>query len=168
MLTAQRSYSLLVDLEKFDQSYRYAEYSTFNVDSSLNKYRLTIGGYQIRINFFGGLRTDACKLLCNNRPWAKSQNLPPPPGYFCRPYFFNLTMYQVTFRSSCQIRSDSQTTGLTLTTGAWESFMKRRGASNMNIHYDVTGLLTAVWKVTLRSTCLGCLSWLRRRWVVYS
>ena len=29
----------------------------------------------------------------------------------------------------------------------------------MNIHYDVTGLLSAVWKVTLRSTCLGRLSW---------
>ena len=29
----------------------------------------------------------------------------------------------------------------------------------MNIHYDVTGLVSAVWKVTLRSTCLGCLSW---------
>ena len=29
----------------------------------------------------------------------------------------------------------------------------------MNIHYDVSGLLSAVWKVTLRSTCLGCLSW---------
>ena len=33
------------------------------------------------------------------------------------------------------------------------------GASNKNIHYDVTNLLSAVWKVTLRSTCLGCLSW---------
>ena len=29
-----------------------------------------------------------------------------------------------------------------------------------NIHYDVTGLLSAVWKVTLRSDCLGCLSWI--------
>ena len=29
----------------------------------------------------------------------------------------------------------------------------------MNILYDVTGLLSAVWKVTLRSTCLDCLSW---------
>ena len=36
---------------------------------------------------------------------------------------------------------------------------KRRGESNINIYYDVTGLLSAVWKVTLRSTCLGCLSW---------
>ena len=38
----------------------------------------------------------------------------------------------------------------------------------MNIHYDVTDLLSAVWKVTLRSTCLGCLSWPGRRGVVYS
>ena len=27
-----------------------------------------------------------------------------------------------------------------------EAGTKRRGASNMNIHYDVTGLLTAVWR----------------------
>ena len=53
--------------------------------------------------------------------------------------------------TSCRIRSDSQTTGLTLTTGFRWICMKRRGASNMNIHYDVTGLLSAVWKVTLRS-----------------
>ena len=33
----------------------------------------------------------------------------------------------------------------------------------MNILYEVTGLLSAVWKVTLRSTCLGCLSWPGRR-----
>ena len=33
----------------------------------------------------------------------------------------------------------------------------------MNIHYDVTGLLTAVWKGTLRSSQLGCLSWPVRR-----
>ena len=38
----------------------------------------------------------------------------------------------------------------------------------MNIHYDVTGLLSAVWKVPLRSTCLGCLSWPWRKGVVYS
>ena len=55
---------------------------------------------------------------------------------------------------SCPIRSDSQTTCLTLTTGVWESCMKRRGANNMNIHYDVTSLLSAVCKVTLRSSCL--------------
>ena len=29
----------------------------------------------------------------------------------------------------------------------------------MNIHYDVIVILFAVWKVTLRPTCLGCLSW---------
>ena len=33
----------------------------------------------------------------------------------------------------------------------------------MNIHYAVTGLLSAVCKVTLRSACLGCLSWPERR-----
>ena len=38
-----------------------------------------------------------------------------------------------------------QTTGLTLTTGVWEACTKRRGASNINIHHDVTGLLTVVW-----------------------
>ena len=69
---------------------------------------------------------------------------------------------------SCRIRSDSQTTGMTLTTCVCEGCIKRRGASNMNIPYDVTCLLSAVWKVTLRSTCLGCLSWPGRRGVVYS
>ena len=43
----------------------------------------------------------------------------------------------------CRIRSDRQTTSLTLTTGVCEAGTKMRGASNMNIHYDVTGLLTA-------------------------
>ena len=60
--------------------------------------------------------------------------------------------------TSCRIRSGSQTTGLTLTAGVRWICMKRKGGSSMNIHYDVTGLLSAVWKVTLKSTCLGCLS----------
>ena len=33
-----------------------------------------------------------------------------------------------------------------LTTGVCEAGTKMRGASNMNIHYDVTGLLTAAWR----------------------
>ena len=36
----------------------------------------------------------------------------------------------------------------------------------MNINYDVISLLTAVWKVTLRSSQLFCLSWPGRRGVV--
>ena len=48
--------------------------------------------------------------------------------------------------SPCRIRSDRQTTSLTLTTGVCEAGTKMRGASNMNIHYDVTGLLTAAWR----------------------
>ena len=31
------------------------------------------------------------------------------------------------------------------------------------MHYDVTDLLSAVWKVTFRSPCPGCLSWPGRR-----
>ena len=46
----------------------------------------------------------------------------------------------------CPISSDHRTTGPTSTTGVWEACTKRRGASNMNIHYDVTGLLTVVWR----------------------
>ena len=65
---------------------------------------------------------------------------------------------------SCQIRSDSQTTGLSMTAGELWGYTKRRCAIIMNIHYDVTSLRTAVWKVTLMSTCLGCLSWQGRRW----
>ena len=48
--------------------------------------------------------------------------------------------------SPCRIRSDRQTTSLTLTTGVCEAGTKMRGATNMNIHYDVTGLLTAAWR----------------------
>ena len=44
------------------------------------------------------------------------------------------------------IRSDRQTTSLTLTTGVCEAGTKRRGASKINIDCDVTGLLTAVWR----------------------
>ena len=47
---------------------------------------------------------------------------------------------------SCCIRSDSQTTGLTLTTGVPYSCSNGRGANNMNIYYDVTSLLTVVWR----------------------
>ena len=43
--------------------------------------------------------------------------------------------------SSCPIRSDHQTTGLTLTTGVPHRCTNGRGANNINIHYDVTGLL---------------------------
>ena len=48
--------------------------------------------------------------------------------------------------ASCRIRSDRQTTSLTLTTGVCEAGTKMRGANNINIHYDVTCLLTAVWR----------------------
>ena len=55
--------------------------------------------------------------------------------------------YLVTLcKSPCRIRSDRQTTSLTLTTGVCEAGTKMRGASNMNIHCDVTGLLTAAWR----------------------
>ena len=48
----------------------------------------------------------------------------------------------VKIQTSCHIRCDSQTTGLTLATGVCESCTKWRCTSNMNIHYDVTGLLS--------------------------
>ena len=60
--------------------------------------------------------------------------------------FLTLWLCQGTIRPPCRIRSDRQTTSLTLTTGVWETGTKMRGASNMNIHYDVTGLLTAAWR----------------------
>ena len=57
-------------------------------------------------------------------------------------------------------RSHLAASGLTLTSGVNESC---RGASDMDIRSDVTGLLSAVWKVTLKSICLGCRSWPGRR-----
>ena len=56
------------------------------------------------------------------------------------------TLAQCFALTLCRIRSDRQTTSLTLKTGVCETGTKMRGASNMNIHYDVTGLLTAAWK----------------------
>ena len=44
--------------------------------------------------------------------------------------------------TSCQIRSDHQT----LTTGVPYRCTNGRGANNINIHYDVTGLLSAMWR----------------------
>ena len=41
-----------------------------------------------------------CHLCLTNRPWAESRNPPPPFGIFVDHIFFNLTMYQVTFRWS--------------------------------------------------------------------
>ena len=49
--------------------------------------------------------------------------------------------------ASCPVRSDRQTTSLTLTTGVCVRPVRKGGdASIMNIHYDVTGLLTVVWR----------------------
>ena len=59
MLTSQMSYSLRIDLGSFAGESRYAEYSTFNVDSAVDKYRLTITGYS----------GDAGKLLYSNASW---------------------------------------------------------------------------------------------------
>ena len=45
------------------------------------------------------------------------------------------------------IRSDSQTTGLTLTTGAPYSCTNGRGCEQYEyIHFDVISLLTVVWR----------------------
>ena len=65
---------------------------------------------------------------------------------------------QSTELSSCHIRSDRQTTSLTLTTGVCEAGTKMRGASNMNIHYDVTCFTDCSVEVTLRSDFLGRLN----------
>ena len=45
MLTAQKSYSLRIDMDNFEGESRYAAYSTFNVDNDVTKYTLTIGSY---------------------------------------------------------------------------------------------------------------------------
>ena len=40
---------------------------------------------------------------------------------------------------------------------------EQEGCKQHECSYDITGLLTSVWKVTLRSFGLGCLSWPGRR-----
>ena len=61
-------------------------------------------------------------------------------------YYYYSVIIKMPLGASCRIRSDRQTTSLTLTTGVCEAGTKMRGASNMNIYYDVTGLLTAAWR----------------------
>ena len=96
----------------------------------------------------------------NTRHWTNNWTSVVDAGLTLNQQWFNISCL-----SSCHIMSDSQITGLTLTTGVLWGCTKRRGASIMNIHYDVTGLLSAVWKITLRSTCLGFLSCPRKRGV---
>ena len=66
-------------------------------------------------------------------------------------------------------KSEHQTTILPSQTRHWQrvytwAVERERGEDNMNINYDITGLLTAVWKGTLRSPWLSCLMliWLVR------
>ena len=44
-LTSQKNFTLRVDLEDWDGSTVYAEYSDFSIESEQNDYRLTVGGY---------------------------------------------------------------------------------------------------------------------------
>ena len=88
---------------------------------------------QIRANCF-------VKILFLCRPSSVSN------GHFFYLMWFNFFQCSSSQPSSCRIRSDRHTTSLTLTTGVCEAGRKMRGASNMNIHYDVTCLLTAAWR----------------------
>ncbi|XP_017541215.1 microfibril-associated glycoprotein 4-like [Pygocentrus nattereri] len=44
-LISKRKYELRVDLEDFEGGKVYAQYSTFSVDSEVNGYKLTVGGF---------------------------------------------------------------------------------------------------------------------------
>ena len=44
-VTAQKKYTLRVDLADFEGHTRYAEYTDFAVANEVNKYRLTFGSY---------------------------------------------------------------------------------------------------------------------------
>ena len=45
LLTSNHKYKLRVDMEDFDGQKRYAEYSTFSISSSADRYRLKVSGY---------------------------------------------------------------------------------------------------------------------------
>jgi hypothetical protein len=45
LLTSNGNYKLRIDMEDFEGNKRYAEYSTFSITSSADKYRLTATGY---------------------------------------------------------------------------------------------------------------------------
>ena len=44
-ITAQKKYTLRVDLADFEGQQRYAKYTDFAVGNEANKYRLTLGSY---------------------------------------------------------------------------------------------------------------------------
>ena len=44
-ITAQKTYTLRVDLEDFEGAFRYAKYAFFAVDNEDNKYKLSLGIY---------------------------------------------------------------------------------------------------------------------------
>ena len=45
IITAQKNYTLRVDLEDFEGATRYAEYTYFAVANEHNKYKLSLGTY---------------------------------------------------------------------------------------------------------------------------
>jgi len=45
LLTSNRKYKLRIDMEDFDGQKIYAEYSSFSISSSADRYRLTVSGY---------------------------------------------------------------------------------------------------------------------------
>ena len=70
--------------------------------------------------------------------------------------------------SPCPIRSDRQTTSLTLTTGAPYSCTNGRGCEQHDYSLWRHGFTDCSVEVTLRSDCLGCLNWPGRRGVLSS
>lgn len=44
-ITSKKNYEMRVDLESFDNETRYAQYTTFRVNSACDEYRMTIDGY---------------------------------------------------------------------------------------------------------------------------
>ena len=63
----------------------------------------------------------------------------------------------------CPIRSDRQTTSLTLTTGAPYSCTNGRGCEPHEYALSRHRFTDCSVEVTLRSDCLGCLNWPGRR-----
>ena len=68
----------------------------------------------------------------------------------------------------CPIRSDRQTTSLTLTTGAPYSCTNGRGCEQHEYSLERHRFSDCSVEVTLRSDCLGCLNWPGRRGVLNS
>ena len=80
----------------------------------------------------------------------------------------NKQLWKCMTHPPCPIRSDRQTTSLTLTTGVCGACTKRRGCEQHEYSLWRHRFTDCCVEVTLRSDCLACMSWPGKRGVLIS